>query len=58
MVTVTLSLKKTISNNAFTAQTCIGEVVVTNESNMVSYFPMREIKIAVMLTCALMWLDR
>ena len=25
--------------NAFAARTCIVEVVVTNESNMVSYFP-------------------
>ena len=27
------------SNNAFAARTCIVGVVVTNESNMVSYFP-------------------
>ena len=27
------------SNNAFAAQTCIVVVVVTNESNMASYFP-------------------
>ena len=45
-------------NNAFAARTCIVGVVVTNESNMASYFPEAEILMAVMLTCIRMWLDR
>ena len=46
------------SNNAFAARTCIVVVVVTNESNMASYFPEAGNSNGLMLTCVLMWLGR
>ena len=45
-----------MSNNSFTAQMYIVGVVVTNESNMVSYFPKEGNLNGVMLTCIVMWL--
>ena len=34
-----IDLMQSDVNNAFAARTCIAGVVVTNESNMASYFP-------------------
>ena len=45
-------------NNAFAARTCIVVVVVTKNSIWRRISPKRGNKIAVMLTCVLMWLGR